>query len=177
MPAPARWPACLLPVLFLGFCHPLWGQSPRAAIIPPDGGDSLYVGGSRQPTVIMVDSSTTGSQELFAFQLVLAPRDSLALHRHHRNDELFFIHAGEVEARVADRKSMAVTGSTLYIPAGTPIGMINKGSRPAKALVVFAAPHMAEYIRSLGSAPGQPPRNLSPAELERIRQRHHITFP
>ncbi len=177
MPAPTRWPRHLLPVLFLGVAYPLWAQSPRAAVIPPDAGDSLYVGGSRQPTVIKVDSTTTGSRELFAFQLVLAPGDSLALHRHHRDDELFFIHAGEVEARVADRKSRVVSGSTLYVPAGTPVGMINKGSRPVKALVIFAAPHMAEYIRSLGSAPGEPPRNLSPAELEKIRQRHHITFP
>lgn len=83
--------------------------------------------------------------------------DSLPLHRHHRDDELFFIHTGKVEARIADKKSLAVSGSTLYIPAGTPIGMINKGPQPAKALVVFAAPHMAEYIRSLGSAPGEPP--------------------
>ena len=72
---------------------------------------------------------------------------------------------------------MAAPGSTVYIPAGTPIGMVNKGSRPAKALVIFAASHMADYIRSLGSAPGEPPRSLSPAQLEKIRRRHHITFP
>ena len=177
MRASPRWPGHLLPVLLLGLAPPLGAQSPSASIIPPDGGDSIYMAGARHPTLIMVDSSTTGSRELFAFQLALAPGDSLPLHQHHRDDELFFIHAGEVETRIADRKSVAVAGSTLFVPAGTPVGMVNKGPQLAKAWIVFASPHMAQYIRSLGSAPGEPPRKLSPAELENIRQRHHITFP
>jgi uncharacterized RmlC-like cupin family protein len=125
----------------------------------------------------MVDAATTGSRELFVFELTLAPGESLPLHRHHRDDELIFIHTGEARTQVGELSRRAGAGTTLYIPAGTPVGMVNRSVVPVKALVVFAAPHMADYIRSLGTTPGQPRRNLSPAELEKIRSRHYVTFP
>ena len=149
----------------------------RGAVIPPDGGDSVFVGSARRPTLIKVDPSTTGSRQLFVFELVIEPGDSLPVHRHHQDDEVFFIHSGEVVARVGQRERPAAAGSTVYIPAGVAIGMVNRGRAPAKSVIVFGAPHMAQYIRSLGSLPGEPPRKLSPAELDKIRRRHHITFP
>jgi quercetin dioxygenase-like cupin family protein len=124
-----------------------------------------------------VDPASTGSQGLFAFQLTLGPTDSLPVHRHHRDDELIFVHAGEVSALVGDERRPAPAGTTLFIPAGRRVGLANSGTAIARLLVVFAAPHMAEYIRSLGSPPGAPPRELTLELLQELGRRHHITFP
>jgi quercetin dioxygenase-like cupin family protein len=108
---------------------------------------------------------------------MLNPGDSLPVHRHHRDDELIFVHTGEVTALVGEERQVSPAGTTLFIPAGRRVGIENLSAAPATLLVIFAASHMAEYIRSLGHAPGAAPKALSGDELEAIRRRHHITFP
>lgn len=164
-------------VALLSCRSPSGTQEPKGAIIPPQGGEQVQIGTAPHPTLIKVDPATTGSQEIFAFQLTLDPGDSLPVHRHHRDDELFFVHTGEVTALVGEERQLAPAGTTLFVPAGIRVGLENSSATPATLLIVFAAPHMAEYIRSLGHTPGTNPRALSPDELEEIRRRHHITFP
>ena len=149
----------------------------NGAIVPPDGGDQVQIGTGPHPVLIKVDPATTGSQGVFAFQLTLGPNDSLPVHRHHRDDELIFVHTGEVNALVGDEQRSAPAGTTLFIPAGRRVGLANSSTAMATLLVVFTAPHMADYIRSLGSAPGAPPRELTPELLQELGRRHHITFP
>ena len=87
------------------------------------------------------------------------------------------MHTGEVNALVGDEQRSAPAGTTLFIPAGRRVGLANSTTAMARLLVVFTAPHMADYIRSLGSAPGAPPRKLTPELLQELGRRHHITFP
>lgn len=149
----------------------------KGAIIPPQGGDKVQIGTGPHPVLIKVDPATAGSQGIFVFQLTLAASDSLPVHRHHRDDELIFVHTGEVTAIVGEERESAPAGTTLLIPAGKRVGLANSSQTRATLLVVFAAPHMAEYIRSLGSAPGAPPRELTPELLQELGRRHHVTFP
>lgn len=58
-----------LTVLLSALALPVWAQSPRAAIVPPDGGDSVYIGRGKQPTRIKVDPVTAGSPTLFVFEI------------------------------------------------------------------------------------------------------------
>jgi quercetin dioxygenase-like cupin family protein len=165
---------------FLGLLackSPSSGLPPKGAIIPPGAGDPVQIGTGQHPVLIKVDSATTGSQSVFAFQITLDPSDSLAVHRHHRDDELFFVHSGEVTALVGEERKAAPAGTTLFVPAGMRVGLQNSSTTPATLLIIFAAPHMAEYIRSLGHRPGTEPMILSTDKLEEIRRRHHITFP
>lgn len=149
----------------------------KGVIIPPQGGDQVQIGTGRHPVLIKVDPTVTGSQGVFAFQLTLAPNDSLPVHRHHRDDELIFVHTGEVTAIVGDKRGSAPAGTTLFVPAGRRVGLANSSQATATLLVVFAAPHMAEYIRSLGSEPGAPLRELTPELLQELGRRHHVSFP
>lgn len=71
----------------------------------------------------------------------------------------------------------APPGTTLFVPAGRRVGLANSSPATATLLVVFAPPHMAEYIRSLGSEPGAPPRELTPELLQELGRRHHVSFP
>lgn len=52
----------------------------------------------------------------------------------------------------------------------------NTGTKPATLLIIFAAPHMAEYIRALGTRVGEPKRELTLETLRPIANRHGITF-
>jgi len=152
-------------------------SEPKGAIIAPHAGDAVQIGTGPHPVLIKVDRSTTGSQRLFVFQVVLDPGDSLPVHRHHHDDELIFVHTGEVAAIVGEEGQVSPAGTTLFIPAGKRVGLRNLSTGSATLLIIFAVPHMAEYIRSLGNAPGAPRKTLSADELDALRRRHDITFP
>lgn len=165
------------------------GCAPRATppaqvveITPAEGilldqsaGEQLFLGRERAPTLIKVDSATAGAREMFAMLRVLDPGSSLGRHRH-RDDELIFIHTGDVTVKLGGADKPARAGATIFIPGNAWMDVRNTGKTPATLLIVFAAPHMSAYIRSLGTRPGEPKRDLTPDVLGPLAARHGITF-
>ena len=145
-------------------------------VLEPSEGEQRFLGRERTPTLIKVDPATVAARELFVFQRVLDPGASLGRHRHERDDEIIFVHAGEVTASLGDSDRRVVAGAMLFVPAGAWMNMWNASDAPATVLIIFAAPHMAEYIRSLGTRPGEPKRDLTPEVLRVLAGRHNITF-
>jgi hypothetical protein len=41
---------------------------------------------------------------------------------------------------------------------------------------VFPRPGCEDYFRQMGSREGEPPKDLTPAEWERLDGEHHITY-
>jgi quercetin dioxygenase-like cupin family protein len=147
----------------------------KAILLDQSAGEQLFLGREREPTLIKVDAATAGAREMFAMLRVLDPGSSLGLHRH-RDDELIFIHAGDVTATLAGRDQPARAGATIFVPGDAWMDIRNTGTTPATLLIVFAAPHMAEYIRSLGTRPGEPKRDLTLEILRPLAAKHGITF-
>ena len=151
--------------------------SPRAlgTLTEERAGEQLFIGREREPTLIKVDSTTAGAREMVVMMRVLDPGASLGRHRH-GDDELIFVHSGDVTAILGGVDRAATTGATIFIPGNAWMNVRNTGARPATLLIVFAAPHMAAYIRSLGTRPHEPKRDLTPEILRPLAARHGITF-
>jgi quercetin dioxygenase-like cupin family protein len=145
------------------------------SLIEADGGEALFLGREREPTLIKVDSATAGARQLFAFQRVLDPGATLGRHKH-RDDEIIFVHSGEVLTSLGGTDRIAAAGSLIFAPGNAWMDVRNAGTKPATLLIVFGAPHMSEYIRSLGTRPGAPKRDLTPDLLGPIAAKHGITF-
>lgn len=145
------------------------------SLIEAEDGHRLFIGREREPTLIKVDSATVGASELFVFQRVLDPGATLGRHKH-RDDEIIFVHSGEVLTSLGGVDRLAAQGSTIFVSGDAWMDVRNAGTKPATLLIIFSAPHMAEYIRALGTAPGEPRRDLTPDFLRAIGTRHGITF-
>lgn len=173
--------AMLLSTMLCGCGAPATPAVPATAsrsegtIVGPSGGEQRFLGREREPTLIKVDSATAGARELFVFQRVLDPGSSLGRHRH-RDDEMIFVHTGEVTANLGGVDRPAPPGTTIFVPGDVWMNVRNTGAKPATLLIVFAAPHMADYIRALGTRPGEPKRDLSLEILRPIAAPHGITF-
>lgn len=144
-------------------------------LLDRSAGEQLFLGREREPTLIKVDSVNGPSREMFVMLRVLEPGSSLGRHRHH-DDELIFVHSGDVTANLGGADKPASAGSTIFIPGNAWMDVRNTGTMPATLLVVFAAPHMSAYIRSLGTRPGEPKRDLTPEVLGPLAARHGIAF-
>ncbi|MEO6488034.1 MAG: cupin domain-containing protein [Thermoanaerobaculia bacterium] len=148
----------------------------EGAALEAGEGEQRFLGRERVATLIKVDPITMGARELFVFQRVLDPSASLGKHRHERDDEIIFVHAGELTASIGGVNRPIGPGAMLFVPAGAWMDLWNESKAPATVLIVFAAPHMADYIRSLGTRPGEPKRDLTPDLLRDLASRHHVTF-
>jgi dienelactone hydrolase/quercetin dioxygenase-like cupin family protein len=145
------------------------------SLIEAGGGERLFLGREREPTLIKVDSATVGARELFVFQRVLDPGATLGRHKH-RDDEVIFVHSGEVMTDIGGVDRRAPIGSMIFAPGNAWMDVRNTGTAPATLLIIFGAPHMAEYIRSLGTKPAEPKRDLTSDFLGPIAANHGITF-
>jgi quercetin dioxygenase-like cupin family protein len=186
--APARLAAVWIGVAALAACRA--GGSHANPVARPEGapsvsegmllgtmeGEARFLGLERVPTLIKVDSATVGAAELFVFQRTLDPGASFGYHRHVQNDEVIFVHTGELTATVARQARQAPTGATIFVPAGAWMNLENRSAAPAVVLIVFAAPHMARYIRALGTPAGVPQRALTDSLLQALAARHHVEF-
>lgn len=149
---------------------------PEGAVLEATEGEQRFLGQERVATLIKVDPVTVGARELFAFQRVLDPGANLGRHRHERDDEIIFVHSGELKASLGGMDRRVSVGAMLFVPAGAWMDLWNASNAPATVIIVFAAPHMAQYIRSLGTRPGEAKRDLTPELLRDLASRHHVTF-
>jgi quercetin dioxygenase-like cupin family protein len=182
--SPERFALALLIVTFLLGCattnRPIAQPTaplPRGqgTLLQQRAGEALFFGREREPTLIKVDSANAGAREMVVMLRVLDPGASFGRHRH-GDDELIFVHSGDVTATLGGLDRPAATGATIFIPGNAWMNLRNTGTKPATLLIVFAAPHMADYIRSLGTRPEAPKRDLTPEILRPLAAKHGIVF-
>lgn len=65
----------------------------------------------------------------------IAPKSGPPTHRHHAEDEFFYVVSGQFSVKVGDRLVDAPAGSFLFVPRGTPHAFRNTGSEPGVILV------------------------------------------
>jgi len=84
----------------------------------------------------------------------MPPGDSIGVHKHLEEDEVVFVHRGEVEVTLGDSIMRAKTGGTVFIPRGTWIGFRVKGTDTATIVFAFNAPGFEKCLRLLSSPVG-----------------------
>ena len=160
----------LLALAFAMGCHhspadvgsPMNSMPPRAAVIPADGGERRLLRGGITPLLIKVDPTNTGSRHLVLGSSDLPPGDAIGLHRHLQEDEIIVITRGTARVQLGKQLMTASAGATVFIPQGTCIGVTNVGSDTLSNFFVFSSPGFERALREVSSAPGEPPKPLTP---------------
>ena len=84
----------------------------------------------------------------------MPPGDSIGVHKHLQEDEVVFVHRGEVEVTLGDSLFRATAGATVFIPRGTWIGFRVKGADTATIVFAFNVPGFERCLRLLSAPVG-----------------------
>ena len=126
-----------------------------------------------RPLFIVVDSVTVGSRALVAGYEDVPPGDSGRTHMHLEEDEIIFVHRGELEILLGDSTYRAAAGATAFIPRRTWISFRSVGADTAGFLFVFNAPGFEKCLRALSSGPGETYVPLSSEAMAPVSRECH----
>jgi quercetin dioxygenase-like cupin family protein len=135
---------------------------PQPTVIPAGGGERRFLRGGTAPLLIKVDPVNTGSQRMVLGFSELPPGDAIGIHRHLQEDEIIVITRGTARVQLGNKFMTASAGATVYIPQGTCIGVTNAGPDTLSNFFVFSSPGFERALRAVSSAPGEPPKALTP---------------
>jgi quercetin dioxygenase-like cupin family protein len=125
----------------------------RPAVLARKEGEARVLQG-RKPMWIKVDPQTLGSRTLTVGMEDMPPGDSIGVHKHLQEDEVVFVHRGEVEVTLGDSLFRAAAGATVFIPRGTWIGFRVEGSDTATIVFAFNVPGFEKCLRLLSAPVG-----------------------
>jgi quercetin dioxygenase-like cupin family protein len=119
------------------------------------------------PTLIKATAETTNGAFGLIEHLSMPPGFASPYHRHHLEDEAFYVLEGEV-AFVCDGKWMnAGAGAYVFGPREIPHGFKVVGSAPAKMLVLCAPAGFERFILEL-SEPSDPSKPPSAPDIRKL---------
>ncbi len=143
----------------------------RGYVLQPGEGEVLRLGGPPGGQVIIkVDPVNTGSVRLMMFIQELEGR--IPIHIHENEDEILFVHAGQVTGIIGDERVPVQAGATIYIPQGTWHAVENTGDGSAQLIFVISPPGLERFFREAGAPPGTELKSLTPEQFADIMRKH-----
>jgi quercetin dioxygenase-like cupin family protein len=138
----------------------------RGFVVLDGEGEQLQapIGG---PATIKARTETTDGT-ITALEVVVPPTKGPPLHRHRREDELWYLLAGHLRIKLNEQLLDAPTGSLVFIPRGTPHCFQNLGNDPARLLAVFTPAGMERFFEG---AAALPPGALDSAAFHAVAHR------
>ena len=92
-------------------------------------------------------------------------------HIHRHMEEMFYVLEGEVEILVGHQKVQGQPGAFVLVPRGTPHAFANRGTKPAKLLIMFTpAEEREKYFEGLAELMKNGQKPDKEALLELMRQ-------
>ena len=149
------------------------GDHGRPTVFGRGEGEQRMMRGTR-PLYIVADSATVGSSTLTAGYEDVPPGDSGRTHMHLAQDEIIFVHRGELEIQLGNARRRAAAGATVFIPRRTWIGFRTLGPDTAGFFFVFNAPGFEKCLRALSAPPGQQYVAPDPDAFARVSKACHF---
>jgi len=137
-------------------------------VLAPREGNHLTIGNS-EVTFKAVGADTHGHLGLFE-NLIQPGGTAPILHIHRHMEEMFYVLDGEVEIQVGNQTVTGQPGAFVLVPRGTPHTFTNRGTKPAKLLIMFCpALEREKYFEGLAELlkDGQTPDQKALLELMR----------
>jgi mannose-6-phosphate isomerase-like protein (cupin superfamily) len=131
--------------------------------VPPFAVQSGEGRALRTPTgdtaVVKADTRMTNAS-MSVIELVIAPGRGPALHAHLREDELWYVLAGDFRFKAGDTWMRASTGGLAFGPRGAPHAFQNIGEEPGRLLVVTTPSGLERFFEQsategAGADPGR----------------------
>ena len=111
-------------------------------------------------SVCLSGTDTAGAYCLL--EVSLAPGIAVPRHTHTREDEVYFVLAGELEATVGEQTFVLRPGDTLLAPRDIPHALRNSGNTTNHYLLVFSPSGFEEFI--MATAVPAPDNAVAPTE-------------
>lgn len=120
----------------------------KEIVLAPGEGNHLIIGNS-EITFKVVGADTHGHLGLFE-NLIQPGGTTPELHIHRQMEEMFYVLEGEVEIQVGERIVQGQPGAFVLVPRNTPHTFSNRGTKPAKLLIMFCpAGEREKYFEGL----------------------------
>ena len=135
-----------------------------ATLVPPGDGKTLWVADE------LMTFKASGDDTGGAYSLthsVVPPGGGPPPHIHHREDEAFWVLAGELAIVVGERTFTAAAGSFVHLPRGVLHAYQNIGSEPARFLTVIVPAGLEKFFEEVGQ-PGTDCSSPPPFDQEAI---------
>jgi quercetin dioxygenase-like cupin family protein len=131
-----------------------------------DDKNSLHIGlvGDTY-TILLAGKDTAGRFSLI--DMFIPPGGGPPPHRHDF-EESFIILEGEIEATFRGKKTTAVAGETIHIPANAPHQFQNKSDKPARLLCICAPAGQEEFFIEVGVPVAT--RTTPPPKLDEVAE-------
>jgi mannose-6-phosphate isomerase-like protein (cupin superfamily) len=147
--------------------------SPSAAILlEPGEGEILHV--INDGIRVLADGAATGGSA-FQFECLVPPGSGPPLHRHEREDELFFVVEGEFRFVLDGQESIASPGAFVYAPRESVHAFQNTSSQVGRLLVTCTPAGLDEAFRAVKRPDaGSNERSLPMDEIIETFARHGV---
>jgi len=143
---------------------------PASELITKGPGEGAAYSGVGDVYRILATGDQTGGISTIA-EVRVSPGNGPPPHIHHREDEAFFVLAGEVTFQLGDRAVKCTPGTFVQGPRGIPHAFKNTGQSPARMLVYVTPPgfenFMNEFATPLPSF-DSPPLPVTPKDIEKL---------
>jgi quercetin dioxygenase-like cupin family protein len=123
-------------------------------VVPPGSGKPLHALGG-VVTAIVVGADTGGAYTVL--QQETRPGGGPPLHRHSREDEGFFVVAGDFEFQVGERTFQAGTGTFVFGPRGIAHAFKCLGPAPGMMQVILTPPGFEALFEEVDALSSQGP--------------------
>jgi len=151
-------------------------QEPAAIVLGEDEGELLISGRRRAPMRLKIDSASAKGVSMSMVVSEVPPGTAIPVHRHHNEDELIFIHAGEGVLTVGARTRRVSAGAMLYGPRGIWHGIENRGTETLVWCAIFTPAGFEQFFKEVGVAPGREHELPSADRVTAIAARYGLEF-
>lgn len=117
----------------------------KAVIRMPGEGNKVTLAG--KPMTFLVTGEDAKHTSMFDWTVPAG--FSTGLHVHRRQEETFYVLAGECEWQVGDQAVRALPGTYVFIPPGVPHNIANTSDRPARMIMTVSPPGHEHYFEEL----------------------------
>ena len=116
--------------------------------------------------LIKVSPTTNGSKHLLVGAEEIPPGAMIPRHRHHGEEEILLIEAGNAHVWLGDKEYDAQPGALVFIPSGTWISLKNTGKENISLVFVFNEPSFEQMLLCASVPKGQAGKPLSKEEVK-----------
>jgi quercetin dioxygenase-like cupin family protein len=143
----------------------------RTIVLPPEAGERFtIIGGSVR---VLIDGESSGGR-CCVFECPIPPGDGPPLHRHEREDELFYVVEGRFKFSVDGREFVGERGSFACAPRGSIHAFRNVGRTPGLLHVTCTPAGLETPFRAVRIPESGPA--LTPEQIMAEFGKHGVTF-
>jgi mannose-6-phosphate isomerase-like protein (cupin superfamily) len=120
----------------------------RPIIFQPAADKPAYWMADHRMTVLIPGEQTNNAYTVL--EAFIVPGGGTPPHIHHREDEMFYILAGDFTILAGEQLIQANAGTCVHISAGTVHNFRNKGGGPGRMLIMYTPAGFENYFSTVG---------------------------